>query len=373
MRPGFGFQVTARDGEARCGLLELPHCEVRTPTFMPVGTSAAVKALSPAEVEATGARIVLANTYHLMLRPGEGLVARAGGLHRFMAWPHGVLTDSGGYQVFSLAARRELDDDGVTFRSHVDGSLHRLTPERAMEIEQTLGADIAMALDECPPGTATRPAVVEAMRRTSAWARRCVAAHSRADQALFGIVQGGVHADLRREHAEELSSLPFDGMALGGLSVGEPPEVMWEVVRAAAPRLPAQRPRYLMGVGTERDILAAVGAGVDMFDCVLPTRNARNGQAFTSAGRLSIKQARYREDGRPLDESCDCAGCRTFDRRYLRHLFLQDEILAHRVLSHHNLHHYGRLMSGAREAIRAGAFEAYARAFLEGVEGPIPE
>jgi queuine tRNA-ribosyltransferase len=360
VREGFGFRVLARDGHARRGVLETPHGSIETPVFMPVGTSAAVKALSPEEVAGTGARMVLANTYHLMLRPGADLIGRAGGLHGFMSWPHGVLTDSGGYQVFSLASRRKIDDDGVTFQSHIDGSSHRLTPESAMEIQQNLGADIAMALDECPPGDASADLVRQAMDRTTAWARRALAAHGRASQALFGIVQGGTDHGDRRAHAEELSELGFDGMAIGGLSVGEPPEVMWEVVADLSPRLPAGSPRYLMGVGREIDILKAVASGVDMFDCVLPTRNARNGQAFTSAGRLSIKQARFKEDPRPLDPSCDCYACRTFDRRYLRHLYLQDEILVHRMLTLHNLHHYARLMAGARRAVEEGTFAAYA-------------
>jgi queuine tRNA-ribosyltransferase len=367
VRQGFGFRIEAEDGQARSAVLQTPHGEVETPCFMPVGTAGAVKSLSPEEVSGTGARMVLANTYHLMLRPGPEVVRRAGGLHRFMAWRHGVLTDSGGYQVFSLAARRKIDDDGVSFRSHIDGALHVLTPEIATEIQEALGADIAMALDECPRSDGPPAAVRAAMDRTTRWATRCLAAHRREDQALFGIVQGGTDIGLRREHVEQLAELGFDGMALGGLSVGEPPEVMWHVVGETAPLLPWAGPRYLMGVGREIDILTAIASGVDMFDCVMPTRNARNGQAFTSRGRLGIKQARFREDGRPLDASCQCYACRTFDRRYLRHLFLQDEILAHRMLTLHNLHHFERLMAGARAAIRRGTLAAYAAQTLASI------
>ncbi len=358
-REGFDFTVTAADGNARTGVFATPHGQVETPAFMPVGTAAAVKSLTPDEVAGSGARMILANTYHLMLRPGEELIARAGGLHEFMSWDGAILTDSGGYQVFSLAERRKIDDDGVTFSSHIDGAPYRLTPERTMEIEEALGPDVAMALDECPPGGAPRPEVERAVRRTSAWARRCLAAHHRPDQALFAIVQGGTFLDLRLDHAAELAEMGFDGHALGGLSVGEPPEEMSRVVETVTPTLPADRPRYLMGVGTEADILEGISAGVDLFDCVLPTRNARNGQAFTSAGRLAIKNAKFKEDPRPLDEQCACPTCRTFDRRYLRHLFVTGDILAHRLLTLHNLHHYGALMAGARAAIRAGELRRY--------------
>jgi queuine tRNA-ribosyltransferase len=372
-REGFDYQVAARDGEARTGVFTTPHGAVETPAFMPVGTAAAVKSLTPDEVWGSGARMILANTYHLMLRPGEGLVARAGGLHSFQSWPGAILTDSGGYQVFSLAARRKIDDDGVTFSSHIDGSSHRLTPERTMEIEQALGADVAMALDECPPGGAPRAEIEKAVRRTSAWARRCLRAHRRPDQALFGIVQGGTSLDLRMAHAAELSAMGFDGMALGGLSVGEPPEEMSQVVEKVTPTLPADRPRYLMGVGTEADILEGISAGVDLFDCVLPTRNGRNGQVFTSMGRLVIKNARYLEDPRPLDEHCSCYACRTFDRRYLRHLYITGDILVHRLLSLHNLHHYGELMAGARAAIRAGELQTYRQRVVASVMRRLPD
>lgn len=370
MKTGFELVIDRGDGLARTGVYRTPHGDVPTPAFMPVGTAGAVKTLAPEEVASTGARMILGNTYHLMLRPGHELIARAGGLHAFMAWPGAILTDSGGYQVFSLGDKVTVRDEGVIFRSHVDGRRYDLTPEFAMEVEQALGADVAMVLDECPPGAseqATREVVERAVRRSTAWARRCLAAHTRPDQALFGIVQGGTFLDLRRDHAAEIASMGFDGHALGGLSVGEPKEAMQEVIREVAPTLPADRPRYLMGVGTEEDLLFGMAHGIDLFDCVLPTRNARNGQAFTRAGRLAIKQARFREDPRPLDETCDCAACRTFDRRYLRHLFMIDEILAHRMLSLHNLRHFGRLMAEARDAIGRGELEGYTRAVLDGL------
>lgn len=367
MKRDFSFAVRATDGNARVGLFKTPHGEVETPAFMPVGTAGAVKALTPEDLRSTGAAMILGNTYHLMIRPGHELIQRAGGLHRFMGWDGAILTDSGGYQIFSLAGRCRIHDDGVTFRSHLDGTRYELTPEYAMEVEQALGADVAMVLDECPPGGAPREAVERAVRRTSDWARRCLSSHHRTDQALFGIVQGGIYEDLRAAHAAELAELGFDGLAIGGLSVGEPKEAMVEVIAAVAPTLPTDRPRYLMGVGTEEDILDGVMSGIDLFDCVLPTRNARNGQAFTSRGRLVIKQAKYREDTRPLDEACDCYACRTFDRRYLRHLYISDDILAHRMLTLHNLAHYGRLMVGARGAIGAGEFEAYRQTTLAGV------
>lgn len=367
MKRCFSFVAHATDGHARTGSFTTPHGDVETPTFMPVGTAGAVKALTPEDLMHTGAAMILGNTYHLMLRPGHELIRRAGGLHGFMGWDGAILTDSGGYQIFSLSQRCRIHDDGVTFASHLDGTRFDLTPEYAMEVEQALGADVAMVLDECPPGGAPREDVERAVRRTTDWAKRCLSAHHRTDQALFGIVQGGVYEDLRASHADELAALDFDGLAIGGLSVGEPKEAMDEVIRAVAPTLPLDRPRYLMGVGTEEDILNGVMSGIDLFDCVLPTRNARNGQAFTSQGRLVIKQAKYREDSSPLDESCDCYACQTFDRRYLRHLYISDDILAHRMLTLHNLSHYGRLMAGARESIRAGDFEAYRQKTLAGV------
>ncbi len=363
--PGYAFEVRARDGNARTGVLTTPHGDVPTPTFMPVGTQGSVKTLTPAEVAATGARIVLGNTYHLWLRPGPELVAHAGGLHKFTCWPHAMLTDSGGYQAFSLAERRTASDDGFVFRSHLDGSKRALSPEVAMAVQGALGADIAMQLDVCPPGDAPRDEIERACRTTTRWAKRCLAAKSPA-QALFGIVQGGTHPDLRRAHADELGAMPFDGLALGGFSVGEPMERMHEVVGEVASYLDPARPRYLMGVGTPRDLVVAIGAGVDMFDCVLPTRNARNGQALLQRGRIIIKQARYKDDLSPLDPTCACPTCTGgYTRAYLRHLFLAGEILVLRLFTAHNLHLYGRLVREAREAIAAGTFASFARAWAE--------
>jgi queuine tRNA-ribosyltransferase len=363
--PGFGFRVTATDGNARTAVLTTRKGELPTPTFMPVGTQASVKTLTPAEVEATGARVVLANTYHLWLRPGPEVVASQGGLSAFMRWPHTVLTDSGGFQAFSLAERRTVSDDGFIFRSHLDGSKRSLTPEEAMRVQGLLGADITMQLDVCPPGTADRKDVEAAVAQTTRWAARCLAARDPA-QALFGIIQGGVHVDLRRRHAEELGALPFDGLALGGFSVGEPPEQMHRTLPEVVPHMDAARPRYLMGVGTPRDLLVAISAGVDMFDCVLPTRNARNGQAITRRGALSIKQAQYRDDHRPIDEDCGCPCCTTgYSRAYLRHLFIAREILVLRLLTQHNLWVYGDLLRRAREAISARQLAVFAREWLE--------
>ena len=368
--PGFGFRVTATCGAARTGVLTTPHGDVPTPTFMPVGTQGSVKTLTPAEVAATGARIVLGNTYHLWLRPGPDLVAKMGGLHAFTKWPHAMLTDSGGFQAFSLAERRTVSEDGFVFRSHLDGAKCALSPEVAMQVQGALGADIAMQLDVCPPGGSARPDVEAACARTTRWARRCLAAKA-PSQALFGIVQGGSFVDLRRAHAEELGAMPFDGLALGGFSVGEPIEEMHRVLVEVAPALDAGRPRYLMGVGTPSDLVRAIGAGVDMFDCVLPTRNARNGQALLRGGRIVIKQARYKDDPRPLDPDCPCPACAGgFSRAYLRHLYLAGEILVLRLISAHNLTLYGALVRGAREAIAAGEYEAFARSWLD---APPPE
>jgi queuine tRNA-ribosyltransferase len=363
--PGFAFRVTATCGTARAGVLTTPHGDVPTPTFMPVGTQGSVKTLSPDEVAATGARIVLGNTYHLWLRPGPEIVAHGGGLHGFTRWPHAMLTDSGGFQAFSLAERRTRSEDGFVFKSHLDGSRHALSPEVAMKVQGQLGADIAMQLDVCPPGESPLAEIEDACRTTTRWARRCLAA-KRPDQALFAIVQGGTNAALRRAHADELGALPFDGLALGGFSVGEPIERMHEVVSEVASTLDPERPRYLMGVGTPRDLVIAIAAGVDMFDCVLPTRNARNGQALTQTGRVVIKQARYKEDLSPLDPTCGCPTCTGgYSRSYLRHLFLAGEILVLRLFSVHNLHLYGRLVREAREAIQAGTFQAFTSAWRD--------
>ena len=353
------FKVLAQDGAARAGLLETAHGVVETPVFMPVGTQATVKSLAASDLQALGARIILGNTYHLALRPGEALVSRLGGLHRFMGWPGAILTDSGGFQVFSLAARRSVDEDGVTFQSHLDGSPQRFTPERAMAVQAALGSDIAMAFDECPPSDAPPAVVQAAVARTTRWARRSLACPAAPGQLRFGIVQGGVDVGLRRAHLEEIAALAFDGVALGGLSVGEPPPVMHEVVAAIAPAMPRERPRYLMGVGRPEDLLAAVESGIDMFDCVMPTRNARNGQLFTSEGKLNIANSVHLEADRPIEEGCPCATCTSHTRAYLAHLFRAKELLYYRLATIHNLQHYLDLLRGARAAILAGRLGAY--------------
>ncbi|UCH30008.1 MAG: tRNA guanosine(34) transglycosylase Tgt [Myxococcales bacterium] len=359
---GFSFRVDAVDSSARCGEFTTPRATIKTPAFMPVGTQATVKALTPAEVASTGARIILANTYHLWLRPGAESIASHGGVVGFMKWPHALLTDSGGYQVFSLAKHRTIDDDGITFRSHLDGSLHRLTPEEAMRVQALLGSDVAMVLDECPPGDAPRKTIVDAMGRTTEWARRCLRTKPAEGQARFGIVQGGTEIDLRMAHLQTIAALDFDGVALGGFSVGEPPAQMYALLSEIAPAMPSDRPRYLMGVGTPTDLLRAVSSGIDLFDCVLPTRNARNGQALTWGGRVNLRQARHRDDESPLDARCDCAVCATHSRAYLRHLVKADEMLGPRLLSLHNLHFYGALMREAREMIRLGRLRAWVEA-----------
>ncbi|MET0340591.1 MAG: tRNA guanosine(34) transglycosylase Tgt [Polyangiales bacterium] len=360
LTPGFAFAETARDGAARTCVLVTPRARIETPVFMPVGTQASVKSQTPDEVAATGARIILANTYHLWLRPGAERVARLGGVQRMMSWPHAMLTDSGGYQVFSLAKLRKIDDHGVAFRSHLTGEKKLLTPEESMRVQAALGADIAMLLDECPPGGADRATIEAAMRRTSAWARRSLTVEAPPGQARFGIVQGGIHTDLRRAHLDDIASLPVDGVALGGFSVGEPIAEMYRVLAELSPDLPAARPRYLMGVGTPYDLLAAIGSGIDMFDCVLPTRNARNGQALTYNGRVNMRQARHTEDTEPLDPECACPTCRGFSRAYLRHLFNAQEMLGPRLLTQHNLWFYGDLTRRAREAIRENRYASFA-------------
>jgi queuine tRNA-ribosyltransferase len=370
----FSFEVTGRDGRARAGRLRTPHGEVETPAFMPVGTAGAVKAVLHRDLREMDARILLANTYHLMLRPGHELVAALGGLHGFTGWERPFLTDSGGYQVFSLAALRELGEEGVRFQSHIDGSTHLLSPERSMEAQQRLGADVVMAFDECPPGDAPREVVAAATARTSRWARRSREAHRRDDQWLFGIVQGGTHLDLREASARELQAIGFPGYAIGGLSVGEPKKGRDRVLEHLDAVLPAGKPRYLMGVGTPEDILDAVDRGVDMFDCVLPTRNARNGQLFTSRGRLSIRNARYRDDPRPPDPGCACPTCRTSSRAYLRHLHLAGEMGAATLLTLHNLFFYLDMMEKLRQSIRLCRFAEWRgetlRRFAEGQDGP---
>jgi queuine tRNA-ribosyltransferase len=352
------IRIDARCGNARAGRLLVRGLEAPTPLFMPVGTLGTVKAMAPDEVWAHGTRVVLANTFHLLQRPGLELLARFGGLHRFMGWDGAILTDSGGYQVFSLAARRKVDDDGVTFASPLDGSPVRLTPASVVEAQGTIGSDIAMVLDECPPADAPPAEVERAVVRTTLWARRALEAPRRPDQALFGIVQGALDLRLRLAHLDELGALPFDGLALGGFSVGEQPERRAPVVAELAPRMPEDRPRYLMGLGTPGDLFDAVRAGLDLFDCVLPTRNARNGQAFTAAGRITIKQARFRDDQEPLERDCPCLACRRFSRAYLRHLYACGEILGSRLLTAHNLSFYERWMSRLRAAVADGSLAA---------------
>ena len=366
------FTVTHRDGAARRCVLELPHGRVDTPQFMPVGTAGSVKALAPDDLDRIGAQIVLGNTYHLLLRPGPELVAEMGGLHRFMSWPRPILTDSGGFQVYSLAEQRKISEEGALFRSHLDGSKHLLTPERVVEVQRKLGPDVLMCFDECPPAQATRKEHEEAVGRTTRWAVRCKEEWQKDPRGeLFGIVQGGVHRDLRERHAAEIAALDFPGNALGGFSVGEDAPAMWEGVAHGAPLLPEHKPRYLMGVGTPEDLLRCALAGIDLFDCVLPTRVARNGLLFTRRGRLQIKAARYAKDPRPADPGCRCYTCRTFTRAYLRHLFAAQELLAFRLNSLHNLTFYMDLMSGLRAAIEAGAARNYMERQLESFrEGP---
>jgi queuine tRNA-ribosyltransferase len=353
------FDLLHTDSQARRGRLHTSHGVVETPIFMPVGTQATVKGLTPDQVAAAGAQIILGNTYHLTLRPGDELIAEFGGLHRFMNWPAPILTDSGGFQVFSLAQIRKITDHGVTFRSHIDGALLELTPERAVAIQENLGSDIAMCLDECAPGESTPDLIRAAVRRTIAWAERCRNAHRRTDQALFGIVQGGTDVALRTECAAALIALDFPGYALGGFSVGETPVQMVAALEPSAACLPVQKPRYLMGVGTPQDILAAVACGIDMFDCVLPTRNGRNASAFTAAGPLRLRNASHRRDSAPLESDCPCYTCRHFSRAYLHHLFMAKEMLGPTLLSLHNIAYYLRLMASIRQAIEERRFAEF--------------
>ena len=359
------FEVVATDGAARCGRLTTAHGVIETPVFMPVGTRGAVKALAPDDLRAAGARLVLANTYHLLLRPGHELIRALGGLHRFMGWDGALLTDSGGFQVWSLSKLRRITEDGVEFRSPVDGSTHFLSPELAIEVQQALGADIIHPLDECLAYPATHEAAERSLELTLRWAARSKAAHGDAPgQALFGIVQGGTHEDLRRRAVSATAALGFDGYAIGGLAVGEPKSEMYDLTELVAGLLPTAEPRYLMGVGKPEDLVEAVARGVDMFDCVLPTRNARNGQCFTGDGPLTLKQARYVRDGSPLDPECACYACRSFSRAYLRHLFMSDELLAYRLLSLHNVHFFLRLVREMRAAIAERAFGPFKARFF---------
>ena len=360
----FSYRLHASEGAARLASFDTPHGSIEMPAFAPVGTQANVKTLEPRDLLEAGCQLVLANTYHLYLRPGHELVARLGGLHNFMRWDGPILTDSGGYQVFSLAHQRNLADDGVTFRSHLDGSIHLFTPEKVMEVEMALGADIAMVLDVCPTPT-DRPAVEDAVERTHRWAERCRSAHTRPDQALFGIVQGGIFPDLRAQSADFLRSLDFPGYAVGGLAVGETKQQMYETLAATVPLLPADKPRYLMGVGTPEDILEAVAHGIDMFDCVLPTRVARNGSLLTSEGRINLRNAGFAEDTAPVQEGCTCYTCRTFSRAYLRHLYKAGEISALRLGTIHNVHFMMAFMRDIRAALAQGAFADFRAGFLE--------
>ncbi|UCG39517.1 MAG: tRNA guanosine(34) transglycosylase Tgt [bacterium] len=359
---------------ARAGVIETDHGEVSTPVFMPVGTYGAVKTVSPAELAAAGTQIVLSNTYHLFLRPGPETIQRLGGLHRFMAWDGPILTDSGGFQVMSLSDLSKVDDDGVTFRSHLDGSEHRMTPELAVRIQEQLGSDIAMCLDELVSPLSGKDAARKAVDRSLRWALRCFRSRKNASMALFGIVQGGIYADLRVHCARNLVEMEFDGYAVGGLALGETSGQTWEAVQASAAVLPPRKPRYLMGMGTPEDLLEGIARGMDMFDCVIPTRNARNGTLFTSEGRLSIKTAAMRQDEGPPDPACGCYTCSNFSRAYLRHLFVTGEMLGFRLNTIHNLSYYHQLVSRARKAVLEGVFDSFREEFRQrwsrGVEGP---
>jgi queuine tRNA-ribosyltransferase len=372
----FEFTLEGLNGEARAGTLKLPHGAVRTPCFMPVGTQGTVRALSPFDLKAAGADVLLANTYHLHVRPGEDTIAALGGLHRFMAWDRPLLTDSGGFQVFSLEVLRRVDEDGVEFRSPVDGKLRKLTPELAVEIQWTLGSDIAMVLDHVVPGNASWEQARDAWERTRQWTERALRRHRELAaeepdrQALWPIVQGGTYSDLRRAAVGEILAMAdWSGIGIGGLAVGEPKEAMYRVIGAVLPSLPAEVPRYLMGVGFPEDLLRSIALGMDLFDCVAPTRNGRNGSAFTPDGPVNIRNAAFRQDPRPLDETCDCETCRTYSRGYLRHLFQAEELLGLRLLSLHNVRFLIRLAETARGRILSGTFDAWYRDWLARYEG----
>ncbi|MEA3348612.1 MAG: tRNA guanosine(34) transglycosylase Tgt [Pseudomonadota bacterium] len=367
------FQVINKEleGFARRGRITTAHGIIETPCFMPVGTKATVKGLTPKQLEEeVEAQIVLANTYHLFLRPGHDLIEKLGGVHKFMGWSRPILTDSGGFQVFSLSSLRRIEEGGVTFRSPIDGSTHHLTPESSIAIQEALGADIIMAFDECTPYPATPKEALDSLELTARWAKRSKEARQRSDNLLFGIVQGSTYPDLRRLSLEKTVTVGFDGYALGGLSVGEGQSAMYDVVNEFGSLLPEEAPRYLMGVGTPEDLLVAVAAGLDMFDCVMPTRNARNGMYFTSHGPLSIKQARFREDQEPIDAGCDCYTCRNFSRAYLRHLFMAKEILSSVLATIHNLCFYHKLTYGMREALAGGEFQRFKDSFLADYKSP---
>jgi queuine tRNA-ribosyltransferase len=363
----FKFSVIQQDKScrARLGQLHTTHGTVETPIFMPVGTQAAVKTMTPEEVREVGGKLILSNTYHLYLRPGHELIREAGGLHRFMNWDGPILTDSGGFQVFSLGPLRKISEEGVTFRSHIDGSEHFFSPEKAVEVQEALGSDIAMVFDECTPYPCTHEYALEALKRTTRWAKRCADAHKREDQALFGIVQGSTFADLRRQSARELVELDFPGYAVGGLSVGEPKEIMYEMLDVTVGDLPVEKPRYLMGVGSPDCLVEGVIRGIDMFDCVLPTRIARNGTVLTHHGKLVVRNAEYARDFNPLDPTCDCYACRNYSRAYIRHLIKAGEILGIRLTTIHNLRFIQRLMQEIRDAIKKGRILEYRDKFFE--------
>ncbi|HDD35304.1 MAG TPA: tRNA guanosine(34) transglycosylase Tgt [Candidatus Desulfofervidus auxilii] len=361
---GIDFDILAQNGQARAGILRTPHGLIHTPVFMPVGTLGSVKGLTPEELKEIGVEIILNNTYHLYLRPGVELIAQFKGLHRFIHWDKSILTDSGGFQIYSLAAKRKITKQGVFFYSHIDGSSHFLTPEDVIAIQEALGADIIMCFDECMPYPVDYKYAKNSLELTSNWARRCKDAH-KTNQSLFGIVQGGVFLDLRRKGAEKLLEIGFDGYAIGGLCVGEPKEKTWEIIEVTNEILPFEQPRYAMGVGLPEDILEAVWRGVDMFDCVVPTRHARTGTLFTSFGRLVIRHACYAKDERPIDENCHCYVCRHYSRAYLRHLFLSKELLAYRLNSYHNVHFFVNFLQEIREAILKGTLAEFRKTFYE--------
>ncbi|NVN98690.1 MAG: tRNA guanosine(34) transglycosylase Tgt [Geobacteraceae bacterium] len=365
MDAAFKFSISARDSDsaARNGEIVTPHGIIPTPIFMPVGTQATVKAMTPADLTSVGAKIILGNTYHLYLRPGHELIKKLGGLHKFMHWHHPILTDSGGFQVFSLGELRKITEEGVKFQSHIDGSRHFISPEKSIEIQEALGSDIMMCFDECPPQPDNFSYVERSLQMTTRWARRCKDVKTRGDQALFGIIQGGVFPELRKQSMEQLQEIGFDGYALGGVSVGEEKSRMLEVMSFSAPLFPENKPRYVMGIGTPEDLIEGIYNGYDMFDCVMPTRNARNGMLFTSFGKVNIKRGEYLDDESPLDPECDCYVCRNFSRAYLRHLFRCGEILSARLNTHHNLHYYLSLMKCAREAIEIGRFSQFRKEF----------
>lgn len=361
------YEIEAQDGKARAGRIKTPHGEIETPVFMPVGTQATVKTMSKEELLDIGSQIILGNTYHLYLRPTDKLIANLGGLHKFMSWNKPILTDSGGFQVFSLGALRKIKEEGVYFSSHIDGSKHFISPEKSIEIQNNLGSDIVMLFDECPPGLSSREYIVPSIERTTRWAKRCVEAHKRPDeQGLFAIVQGGIYEDLREKSFNELKEMDehFSGYALGGLAVGEPREDMYRILENVTYKLPENKPRYLMGVGEPVDMLNAVESGIDMMDCVQPTRLARHGTVFTNDGRLVIKSERYKEDLKPLDEECDCYVCKNYSRAYIRHLMKVQEVLGLRLTSYHNLYFLIKLMKNSRLAIKEGRFKEFKEKFI---------